>query len=302
VSQPASLPGRWWRFARERFDPPSSLAMIVLYFSSHWVVHRLAYGADVALWRRALLLLGTAAFFFKLRLYDEIKDYEVDLKLNPTRPLARGLLKHRHLHAGIAACIGLELAAFGLNGWPALASIAFAILYSLLMYREFFAGALLRPHLTTYAVLHTVVSGFLSLALFAAFQHRPFWALEAEAYFFALNSWCLFNIFEFGRKTFTSSEERPQVESYSRIFGRYGAVALVLAMSLASSGLLAAAGFGGAQRARLLAWLTGIFLLMAALGVAYAFLDRAPYGKIYRGMSSGYVVLVYGSVLVAYLW
>jgi 4-hydroxybenzoate polyprenyltransferase len=50
--------------------------------------------------------------------------------------------------------------------------------------------------------------------------------LPRNAFIFLLMNWAFFNLFEFARKTFAPSEERPQVPSYSNIFGTRGAWAL----------------------------------------------------------------------------
>lgn len=294
---------KWWRFTRERFDPLSHTIMITLFVLTHWVV-AVALGDGSRLAERPgllpLLWLGTLAFFYKLRLYDEIKDYELDCVINPTRPLARGLLKHIDLYRGIGLCICLELLCFGLSGSTGFMAMGFAVLYSLLMYKEFFIREAIRPHLTTYAVLHTVVSCFLSLALFAALAERTPLRIDPRLWFFALNSWFLFNVFEFGRKTFLSSEERPGVESYSKIFSRFGAALLTLSMAIGSSFCLLKS-FGWdltAQmpiyRSFLISTDAGVFII----GGLYAFTNQKPLGKAFRSLSSFYIVWVYLSVLI----
>ncbi|OFZ82352.1 MAG: hypothetical protein A2603_03740 [Bdellovibrionales bacterium RIFOXYD1_FULL_55_31] len=98
-------------------------------------------------------------------------------------------------------------------------------------------------------------------------------------------------MFEFGRKTFASREERDLVQSYSKIFGRFGAVLLVLTMAASSAWLLFAIELPGRNcLAALLGVLGG---LLALSGLAYAFLDRKPFGSLYRVISSFYIVLVY---------
>jgi 4-hydroxybenzoate polyprenyltransferase len=276
---------KWIQFTKERFDPVSHVVMILLFV----IAHRLLFPGHATALAVLEVFLGTVAFFFKLRLYDEIKDYELDLVINPTRPLARGLVTHRDLYKGIVLCIALELVLFGLQGPATLAAIAIAIAYSLLMYKEFFIRDLIRPHLTTYAVSHTVVSALLSLALISAFTHVNAWQLSREAQLFALNSWCLFNIFEFGRKTFTSSEEREGVESYSKIFGRYGAVGLVVSMAIASAYCLIRVRYSPALQT----FITATCTALVGVGVTYAFMNRSLYGKIYRAFSSIYIVLIY---------
>ena len=294
---------RWLIFVRERFDPLSHAAMIALFIVAHYVAAATIAGlsgpralVDGAWPAHAFVAVGVTAFFFKLRLYDEIKDYELDCTINPSRPLVRGLVTHGDLHRGIAVCIAIELVAFGLHGSAGLISILCAVGYSLLMYKEFFIRERIRPYLTTYAVTHTVVCAMLSLALFALLLDTKPWELGREPWLFALACWCLFNVFEFGRKTFTSAEEREGVESYSKIWGRVGAVLLVLSQAaIATWALLSsfAAGVPGIAPA-----MVGMTLTLVLTGVAYRVTDRPPWGSVYRGMSSFYIVLVFSSVVI----
>jgi 4-hydroxybenzoate polyprenyltransferase len=284
---------KWWQFTVERFDPISHFVMVGLYVFSHYALYiRGQHPNSLSSIDLILLVLGTVAFFYKLRLYDEIKDYELDVKINPTRPLARGLVTHSDLYRGIAVCILLEIVCFANRGLASLLTITVAILYSLLMYKEFFIRDKIRPYLTTYAVSHTVISTFISFSLFSAFEQVTAWNLDMSYVFFALNSWCLFNIFEFGRKTFTEAEERQNVESYSKIFGRVGAFGLVVSMAAVSAFLL--------HRVPLIpmthTFLISLLSLLCIIGMSFAFLNKDPFGKIYRGFSSFYIVIVYGYV------
>jgi 4-hydroxybenzoate polyprenyltransferase len=290
----ASSPRKWLAFTKERFNPGSHLVMIFLFV----IAHRLLFPGYASVLSVLAVFLGTVAFFFKLRLFDEIKDYELDCVINPTRPLVRGLVTHSDLYRGIFFCIALEIALFGLQGKAGGVAISIAIAYSLLMYKEFFVRNLIRPHLTTYAVSHTFVSVLLSFALISAFTGVYPWQLSRESQLFALNSWCLFNIFEFGRKTFTSSEEREGVESYSKIFGRHGAVALVLSMACASAYCLIRVRYSAAFQSFILI----SCVALAATGAAYAVLNRVPFGKIYRAFSSIYIVLIYLGIVAFRLW
>lgn len=299
-----SKSARWWQFTRERFDPISHLIMITLFVATHILVATALSSSNATLKAGVPLVcalwLGSVCFFFKLRLYDEIKDYELDCVINPTRPLARGLLQHSDLYRGIALCILLELVCFGFAGLPGVVGITFTILYSLMMYKEFFIPKLIRPHLTTYAVSHTIVSSFLSLTLLAALTSQLPWLLNSKLLYFALNSWFLFNVFEFGRKTFLSAEERDGVESYSKIFGRTGAALLTLSMATGSTFCLFSSL--GSLNETETSSLRGLLLMtdlgVLVLGLLYAFKNQRPYGKLFRSLSSFYIVWVYASVLL----
>lgn len=302
--------GKWWQFTKERFDPLSHTFMMALFILAHFAVASVGLSVQdqilvqdtgltlpvpLPIELQIALAIGVVAFFFKLRLYDEIKDYEIDCDINPTRPLARGLVTHNDMYKGIAFCILTEIITFSLLGKTAIVAMGIAILYSLLMYKEFFIKDIIRPHLTTYALMHTIVLTMLSSAIFCAIQHVYPWQLSRDMLFFALNCWCLFNIFEFGRKTFNTDEERENVESYSSIFGRYGAFVLVLVQAVAQGFLLFNTKLvSGAAFFYTLASFIGLLILV---GLLYAVLDRKPFGKIYRGMSSVYIVLVFGAIV-----
>ena len=291
---------RWWVFIQERFEPISTLAMIILFFLSHvvllhfplWTVFHQIAG------KLLMAFLGTVFFFFKLRLYDEIKDYEVDLKINPTRPLPRGLLQHRHLFWMIALLIIGEAGLYYLCGIPAFVSMCFTIGYSLLMYKEFFIPKLIRPHLTTYAMSHTIVTVALGASIFSALLGLYPWQLPGFFWLFVLNNWFMFNIFEFGRKTFASSEERANVESYSSIFGRFGALCLVLLQALLSNYCLWLMG-DLAPGVLLFSYSTTVIL--AIVGLVYVASNSSRMAKVYRIYSSLHIVLFYSGFILLHL-
>ena len=282
-------------FLHERFGLVSSPIMISLFVLTHFHLVR-GFNLVSEDWLEfALIDLGTIIFFIKLRCYDEIKDYELDCKINPTRPLPRGLLSVNDTKIAFSVCITLELILFSYLGKWALVAMAVVIGYSLLMYNEFFIGKYIRPHLTTYATTHTVVTFFLSLSIFSAFTEFPFTQLQGWMYQFSLMSWLLFNIFELGRKMYQPEEERDQVESYTKVWSKPGAILLVLG----HAGLV----FYFAQAIPALS--SGIFpkvifiplaLLMIISGV-FAVKDDLWAGKIYRNYSSLFIFLNYLTIL-----
>lgn len=275
---------RWARFVRERFPPAQYVPLIVVVALAHVAVLASTWAALPL----ALVILGMGAFFFKLRLYDEIKDYEDDKQHKPDRPLVRGLVTHRELRAGIVACFAIEWAAFGALGAPGFVGILIAGAYSLLMFCEFFVGRFLRPRLTTYAVTHTVVAGLLTIAVASALLQVMPWELPAKAYALAGASFCLFNVFELARKTWASREEHSGVASYSRIWGRGGAVLLVVAMCACATVLLALFVAHAAAAPLLVA-----FVVVTIVGGVYAVMDSTRAAAVYRTAAGAYLLGVY---------
>lgn len=283
----------WWILIKERFSPASYVPMILVFTLANGMYMNFVVDGDWSWAAFVLALLLLLSFFFRMRCFDEIKDYEVDLKINPTRPLARGILTVEQVKKGLFVMIAFELALSAYLGfWPFLVH-SIAIFYSLLMYEEFFIGELLRPHLTTYAVTHTFVSVLLGVSAAVAItgaSPRTFTLLDAS--FFMMN-WGFFNLFEFARKTFAPGEERPHVPSYSNIFKTYGAWALSWSQVILGVALTLYA-LPGNPRA---SWIFAGAVVYTLISLIYLFKPLASSAKLFRNVTGIYLLGHY--VLVA---
>lgn len=217
--------GKWLTFTKERFKPFEYIPLIFLFVGVNYLFSRALSGLELPFFTLMVMGILGFCFFYRMRLFDEIKDYDVDLVINPTRPLARGLITVPEVKKGILLLIVFEFVLATILGTiPALLYV-FAMFYSLLMYEEFFIGDILRPKLTTYAVTHTIVVTFLGLSLISV--NLGMMTFESPAIpVFLVSHWFIFNLFEFARKTFNVDEERENVPSYSKIFSVKGAYLL----------------------------------------------------------------------------
>ncbi len=222
----------------ERFHPAQYLPMILLFTLANTFYFQFSGLSTVN--NNLLVLTGLIMLsaFFRLRLFDEIKDYETDLKVNPTRPLARGAISIAETRTIIFLFILFEIILCSFLGLAAVLIHAFTILYSLLMFEEFFIGKFLRPHLTTYAVTHTFISTLLGVSAACLATGLQITSLPSNVLLFFLMNWCYFNLFEFARKTFSQDEERPNVDSYSSLFKPFGAGLLSLSQVILGLALL----------------------------------------------------------------
>lgn len=288
---------KWLWFIKERFNPLSYTVMIFAFFGAHYVLYlnftnqNTSFNASGVLYLMPLIL-AVILFFFKLRLFDEVKDTEFDTTHHPERPLPRGLLSKSEVIRMALVMIVIEIMLFSHYGFGAFLSALIAVCYSLVMYKEFFIKKWLRAHLTTYAVTHTFVVVFVSLAIFTALFGRQFTEIPRELLYFSFASWFIFNIFEFGRKTFAKSEERAVVDSYSKIFGKSGAVILVLMMAVLGTVFIG--------KTTSLLTTTTLFILLVPIGISgllYAIFDRPLLAKIYRNLAALYIIFVYGIVI-----
>jgi 4-hydroxybenzoate polyprenyltransferase len=289
----------WWQLIQERFSPALYLPLILVFTWTNGIYLAKSENMTWDYPRFAIVLVMILSFFFRMRLFDEIKDYDVDLKINPTRPLARGIIKIPQVKTVLACLILLELIiASSLGLWPFLVH-ALAIGYSLLMYEEFFIGDNLRPHLTTYAVTHTFVSVLLGLS--AAVSLTGFSLEDMHIYhiaFFLMN-WAFFNLFEFARKTFAAAEERPGVPSYSNIFGSRRAY--LLSISEAFIGVLLV---HAALKNPLMVSYQSIFFLLLFFfyfyfTVRYLFKPSPQAARIFRAATGAYLLSHY--ILVSFI-
>lgn len=289
----------WWQFTKERFHPLSHFLMIVVFLMTHVLLLKKNYHFFMSISEIVLLFIAVFAFYFKLRLYDEIKDYELDCEINPSRPLPRGLLQRRDMYNGMAFCILVEVLIFSLKGFNGLLSLVIAITYSLIMYKEFFIREKIRPHLTTYALAHTIVTTLLSIAIFGYLSQLSFRQIVGERplMYFALANWFLFNLFEFGRKSFALSEERPGVDSYSSLFGKTGAAALVSVQALAAHYLVLK--ISGFNRTILHFSHGALFSFFMVLCLNYMSNPSARAAKLFRNVSSLYIIVFYLSLIAA---
>jgi 4-hydroxybenzoate polyprenyltransferase len=276
--------------------------MIFAFFGAHYAVSLNFQKQDKALNLENLLYLtplfaAIFLFFLKLRLFDEVKDIESDAINHPERPLPRGILRKEDILRATLIIMIMEIALFSLYGLSALASSVIAVIYSLVMYKEFFLKKWLRSHLTIYAVTHTFVVVFISIAIFSSLLNKPITRIPTDLIYFSFAGWFLFNIFEFGRKTFSWQEEKKGIASYSKNFGKYGAVLLVLAMAALSILFIdRATTFIGNSFLLLWLGLTGI------AGLLYIIVDRPPLARVYRFITSLYIILTYGTVTILQLY
>lgn len=288
---------KWLWFIKERFSPLSYAVMIFAFFGAHYVLYANFINQKVFLGASAVLhlmplVLAASLFFFKLRLFDEVKDMESDTTHHPERPLPRGLLLKSDVIQAAFIIMAIEVLLFSFYGFSAFLSASIAIGYSLVMYKEFFIKKWLRTHLTTYAVTHTFVVVFVSLTIFVALIGSQFTEIPGELLYFSFAGWFIFNIFEFGRKTFARSEEKVGVDSYSKIFGKLGAVLLVLAMAVVGTIFI-----GKATPSLTVNALYTLLVPIGISGLLYAMFDRPRLAKIYRTLTALYIISVYWIVI-----
>jgi 4-hydroxybenzoate polyprenyltransferase len=282
---------KWGGFIRERFPLSNHILLIIFYCSANAVVAYASVNTRPVLSMDGILgAVMILCVFLHLRIFDEIKDFEKDRTAHPERPLPRGLISVWEAERVAVAVILAEIG-FGIYvGPPAFLAACCVIVYSLLMYKEFFIGDWLRPRLATYAFTHTIISCWMSLLIYSAVTGCYFWEISGEYGVFLIANIMMFNVFEFGRKTFAKAEEKDVIESYSKSLGPAGAAASVFIM--AGLAVITALWLGGVFKVSYEFFISMISLLMLTLlsSVLYVYFNSVFWAKVFRGTSSLFIL------------
>ena len=258
------------------------------------------------IWYKLLpLFIIIFMFFFQLRITDEFKDYEEDLKYRPYRPVQRGIISLKALgKIGIATIIIQIILAHVIN--PKL--IYFMLLvwvYMFLMTKEFFIKNWLTERILIYALSHVVIMIFITLVIVKGtgyilqdhFSETLYLLLEKyeKNIFIGLIPLFALNylngiVLEIGRKTRRADEEEHGVQTYSKLWGRKKAV-IILSLLFIIEYLLVILGlthtykeyffFGG---------LTLLVILVVSIYFMVKFLKKDLSGKIVETVSGLWII------------
>ena len=192
------------------------------------------------IWYKLLpLFIIIFMFFFQLRITDEFKDYEEDLKYRPYRPVQRGIISLKALgKIGISTVIIQIIFAHVIN--PKLIYFMLLVwIYMFLMTKEFFIKNWLTERILIYALSHVVIMIFITLVIVKGtgyilqdhFSETLYLLLEKyeKNIFIGLIPLFALNylngiVLEIGRKTRKANEEEHGVQTYSKLWGRKKAV------------------------------------------------------------------------------
>lgn len=215
----------------ERFLPINMVLFAILFFTVHAVVVFFVPGdlEKDLIW----MIMGVVAvisFFFRLRVFDEIKDYDLDARNHPQRVLQSGRVTKNQLIFISVLGTTVELFWSVFSGWPVVVCWLVAVGYSLLMRYEFFIGSWLNKHLLLYALTHMLVMPMIILWVYSSFHPDldilfPLYILAGLSLFSGFS-------FEIARKIHAPVSERLGIDSYSKSIGYGGAITLVLLVLL----------------------------------------------------------------------
>jgi len=281
----------FWAYLQERFPLQANGRLIASYFTANYLLARAVVvqenGPLEISWRFPAGCLVLLLMFFHMRVIDEHKDYEQDRIVYPNRVLSRGFITLPQLRRIGLIGVFIELAFSALFGFPALVMCLVILVFSWLIYKEFYIGETLNKHLLANAFLHLIIMPIYSLFVFSAATGKFPWFAPLPMLFYAWVSYGVGFAYELARKTRAPADERPGLITYSSVMGPYPS-ALGALLALVFSGIISA-GVGILMNFE---WwyhaLVAALLLIVALGVFHFRLrtttTTAANLQIYAGM------------------
>jgi 4-hydroxybenzoate polyprenyltransferase len=171
--------------------------------------------------------------FYHLRVLDDLKDREADIRAYAGRVLSRGLLSYRHLAVTGFVAVSLETALAAALGSKILFLHLATLAYSLLMYKEFFIREWLKRHLFWYGISHMFILAFMDFTILQMASAKGPVIRIPDFFLFAFLGFCMTFSLEVSRKIRIASEERPEVDTYSKVIGIRGSLLLAASFQAA---------------------------------------------------------------------
>jgi 4-hydroxybenzoate polyprenyltransferase len=284
-----------YAYSKERF-PVVNMILFAILFTTVMCIATYTMGKAVQFGLNELLgCLAVISFFFRLRVFDEIKDYTIDLINHPHRVLQTGRITIKDLWVVSVAMGVIEIGWSLMNGIETFIAWIFALAFATLMRYEFFAGKFLKKYLFIYAVSHMMIMPFVIYWVWSAYTELSF-----NYNLLLLSSLSVISgfAFEIARKFKLHSDERDSVDSYSKIVGYANAVFLVLLILL--MGVLDQFALLKSINSRLWPFLLigALYIMIAMLYVSALVSPRREKIKFSELMVSLFMLFSYVSIII----
>ena len=306
-------------YLNERFPLGKNSIFVLIFTLSGYIYTGLLYNSKIINqifskeikvpmpWHKiAALFIIIFMFFLQLRITDEFKDYEEDLKYRAYRPVQRGVITLKALgKIGIATIIIQIILAYVID-FKIIYFMIIVWFYMFLMAKEFFIKEWLTKRILIYALSHVVIMIFITLVIVNATQYIVLGEAENIIKFGALQ-WYRHNIdialiplftlnylngivLEIGRKTRRADEEEHGVQTYSKLWGKKKA-AVILSLLFAVEYFLVILGLSYTyEKYFLFSGLTLLIILIISIYFMIKFLKKDLSGKIVESVSGLWIV------------
>lgn len=226
---------RYHQYLKERFSLLQFVTLAgILSVVSSIATQKYLYGAFINFYMAGASFVILFLFLFRLRLFDEFKDYHHDKEHYQHRPVPRGLVTLKELKMAVFVVIFFEFVVAVTAGGTPFLLFLFTFGYSLLMFKEFFVQRWLRRHFTAYIASHEIILIPLFFYIYAINGLQ--WTAGLALFFCALTAFLGGQLFllEVTRKVRPLHLEIKSKDTYTAQYGVVGACVLVLTLALIS--------------------------------------------------------------------
>ena len=303
-------------YLNERFPLGKNSFFVLIFTLSGYIYTSLLYNSKImhpfyvkgirvpmSFYRIVPLFIIIFMFFLQLRITDEFKDYEEDLKYRAYRPVQRGIISLKALgKIGIATVITQIILAHVIDP-EIIYFMIFVWIYMFLMAKEFFIKKWLTKRILIYALSHVVIMVFITLVIVESTRYivpkNIFDVFILQRYkhnidialipLFALN-YLNGIVLEIGRKTRRADEEEHGVQTYSKLWGKKKAV-VILSLLFVIEYFLVILGLAHTyEKYFFFGGLTLLVILIVSIYFMIKFLKKDLSGKIVESVSGLWII------------
>lgn len=232
VSDPFVI--RFRAYLNERFPLTGFLPLIIIFsFSLDYLGQLLSAQTFVFFdWQLLVGMLVLTLIFFHLRLFDEFKDYESDLQHHPERLVQQGIIQLSEIRLWLIIVILLETLGALTLGPETFYTYLTVLIFSLLMFKEFFIGPILNKNMVIYALTHQAIMLLIAAFLLSIHGGIVFLDYPSLLFWLSLAIMCTSFAFELSRKVHDPKDKNFTGSAYSKYFGwpRLSLVTMILIM------------------------------------------------------------------------
>ncbi|MCD6468595.1 MAG: UbiA family prenyltransferase [Thermoplasmata archaeon] len=222
-------------YLNERFPLTLYLPLVLLFYFAMYLFAGVEEKEVVFSFRTFFGFLVVFLMFFHLRLFDDLKDYKRDASLFPDRLLSRKQITVNQLKHVSIVVIGFELVFSLLLGFQTVLFYMVMLLYSVLMYLEFFIKNWHERSVLLYNFSHQIIVILMGFFVYVVY-HSTVSTVNLSYLCFILTIFLVFTLFEFTRKI-KGENDSDFKRSYVYLFGRKKFFTLTVSLLLLTSGL-----------------------------------------------------------------
>jgi len=222
MKEQSSLIKKYFLYFNERFPIAGALLYAgTLFYLAYFSASLFSHYYPINIFRSLSGFVVIFLTLLHLRIFDEHKDYEKDKIAHPDRMLSKGFITLKDLRKLLYAVLIIEAGICIFLGFTAFIVWIMIIIWSYLMFAEFFVPEFLNRNMGLYLFSHQIIVPI--ILFFGLFQRIDIFRILNHEFqlLFLLCIACTASTitYEIARKTWSKEKEHECADSYTRIWG-----------------------------------------------------------------------------------